>query len=119
MTLWEMIASTKWGSYISEIEKRALLKAHILAARPAEALEIGCEGGRWSKLLSDLGWKMTCIDVDAKALAICQRRLPAADCILVDSQARKLPCNTGSLGLVLCIEVPHVMPDSDWFISEA
>jgi hypothetical protein len=64
-TYWESIAQTRWGSYITEIEKRAILKSNNLSKKPSNALEIGCEGGRWSKLLSDLGWNMTCTDINS------------------------------------------------------
>jgi SAM-dependent methyltransferase len=119
ITFWEKVAESKWGSYISEIEKRAILKAHFFSRRPSEAVEIGCEGGRWSKLLTDVGWKMTCVDINPKTLGLCQRRLPTARCVLVDRSASRVPCDTLSMGLMLCIEVSPVMPDSDWFIDEA
>src|SRR5579863_6124598 len=86
-TYWEVAAQSLWGSYISEMEKEAILRAHELAGTPARAVEIGCEGGRRSKLLSDLGWRMTCTDVDAKALKLCQLRLPEAACIVVEPEA--------------------------------
>ena len=52
MTRWERANSTKWGIYLTEIEKRAILKAHDLSETPTTALEIGAEGGRWSRLLA-------------------------------------------------------------------
>ncbi len=117
-TFWESIARSRWGSYITEVEKRVILKANELAQKPTVALEVGSEGGRWSKLLFDLGWNMVCTDVDPDMLAICQRRIPMAKCILVDSKDTNLPCETESLGLILCIEVIPVLR-SDWFITEA
>lgn len=118
-TAWENIAQTKWGSYISEIEKRAILKAHSVSGPPNEAVEIGCEGGRWSKLLAEAGWKMTCVDTDSKVLRLCQSRIPTARCVLVDRSNATIPCDTGSEGLVLCLEVAPVMHGSNWFLDEA
>ena len=43
-TFWENVAQSRWGRYISEIEKRAILKAHSVSGRPNEAVEIGCGG---------------------------------------------------------------------------
>lgn len=118
ITFWEKIAKTKWGRYISEIEKEAILKAHNLIIRPATALEVGCEGGRWSKLLSDSGWRMICMDIDQRVLNICKNRIPTTNCILVNPDDSKLPCDTENIGLILCIEVAPVIK-SDWFIDEA
>lgn len=119
-TYWERSARNRWGSYITEVEKRAVLRANDLAkgGTATTALEIGCEGGRWSKLLVDLGWDMVCTDIDPDAIAICQRRNPTAKCILVDKDDTTLPCETESLALLLCIEVDGVVAD-DWFVAEA
>jgi SAM-dependent methyltransferase len=117
-TYWENIAKSRWGSYVTEVERRVILKANDLAKGPTTALEVGCEGGRWSKLLVDLGWEVVCTDVNPDTLAICQRRIPAAKCILVDANNTTLPCETESLGLLLCIEVINVFR-GDWFITEA
>ena len=117
-TFWEKVATTRWGAYITEVERRAILKAHESFSTPTTALEVGAEGGRWSTLLTDLGWRMTCTDVDEKALAACQERIPTANCILVKPDDRRLPCDSESVDMLLCIEVAPVI-QSDWFASEA
>ena len=71
VTKWERVATTRWGAYVSDVEKRAILRGHHLAGTPRTALEIGCEGGRWSKMLNDLGWQMICADINSEALAVC------------------------------------------------
>ncbi len=118
MTFWEKAATTRWGAYVSEVERRLIIQGQSLAAKPANALEVGCEGGRWSKLLADLGWMMTCIDVNAGSLAACREKLPKADCILANPSDKTLPCPSNSMALSLCIEVAPVM-QSDWFPAEA
>lgn len=116
---WEkMVASRKGPMYTSAIEASAIAKAHSLFQEPTTALEVGCEGGRWSQLLSSWGWKLTCTEVDQNLLNICKRRLPEADCVLVNLADTTLPCDSESVDLVLCIEVPPVM-HTDWFMSEA
>ncbi len=117
-TFWEHAAQSAWGTYISEIEKEAILRAHDIACKPARALEIGCEGGRWSKLLSGLEWKMTCTDVDARVLRLCKMRLPAASCILVEPESEEIPCEASRIGLLLCVECPPVIK-SGWFLDES
>ena len=118
-TYCDKLARSRWGTYITEVEKRVMLKAHDLSSGKHDvALEIGCEGGRWSKLLADLGWDMICTDIDPDTLAICQKRIPQAKCILVGIEDETLPCESESLRLLLCVEVNLVIP-SDWFISEA
>lgn len=118
-SFWEGAARSRWGSYISEVERRAIEKADFLATQRGRALEIGCEGGRWSRLLSTLGWDMVCTDTDSNALGLCQNRIPSARCVLVKPEDKTIPCPDYSLGLILCIEVSPVLPDSDWFIGEA
>ena len=117
-TYWEKVATTRWGAYVTDIEKRAILMAHDLSGKPATALEVGAEGGRWSKLLADLGWSILCTDIDGKSLALCKKRMPTANCILVRPDENKLPCESGSVGLLLCIEVAPVI-QADWFAGEA
>lgn len=118
-TMWERVAeTTRWGAYVSDVEKRAILEAHGLVEMPSTALEIGAEGGRWSKMLADLGWTMICTDINDKMVARCQERIPAAECILVRPDDNELPCASEVLDLLLCIEVPPVIT-ADWFPSEA
>jgi SAM-dependent methyltransferase len=117
-TYWEVVANTSWGGYVAEVEKRAILKANALAANPTTCLEIGCEGGRWSKLLADLGWSVTCTDVDPETLKICKERIPTAHCMVVKPNDTSIPSESNSVSLLLCIEVPPVM-HSQWFLAEA
>lgn len=116
---WESLAiSTRWGGYISAIEEKVIRLAHVLAERPTTALEVGCEGGRWSRMLTDLGWRMTCTDINPEAIRFCQHRLPDATCILVSPEDTRLPCEVESMDLLLCIEVSCV-PLYDWIKDEA
>ena len=115
---WENVAATRrYVRHTSEIEKKAIIKTLSLAIKPTTALEIGCEGGRWSKLLSDAGWKLICMDTNRQALNICQERIPSATCILVNADDLELHCDTESVGLILCIEVPEVI-NASWFTNE-
>ena len=41
-----------------------------------------------------------------------------ASCVLVSPDDSKLPCDTESMKLVLCVEVQPVIK-SDWFLEEA
>ena len=117
MTFWERVATTRWGNYVTEVERRTVLRGQSLAGRPGRALEIGCDGGRWSKLLSDQGWEMTCIDVNREVLEECRRKVPSARCILADPRDETIPCEPSSSALLLCIEVGPVI-QSEWFLPE-
>lgn len=117
-TLWDRAATTRWGSYLTDVEWRAIDRAQQLAGPPGPALEVGTEGGRWSRKLTELGWSMTCTDVNPQTLAVCQDRVPSAKCILVQPGDTRLPVEDQSVQLVLCVEVPPVI-HSDWFPSEA
>ena len=104
--------------YITGIEKHAILLGQELAGPPTTAFEAGCDGGRWSKMLADLGWEMTCTDVNADALAVCRKRMPDARCIVAKPEDAGLAAEPDSTQLLLCIEVPPVI-QADWFIPEA
>jgi 2-polyprenyl-3-methyl-5-hydroxy-6-metoxy-1,4-benzoquinol methylase len=117
MTYWDHVAQTKWGSYILEVEKRVILSYQAMAGTNANAIDVGCGSGRWSKLLAGLGWNLTCIDADAHALAICKNNIPRAQCVLVDRTSNAIPAETNSAKLVLCIEVAPVL-EANWFLPE-
>src|SRR4051812_30020881 len=104
-TFWEGVATTRWGRYLTEVEHRLILNAQALAGSPSQAFEVGCDGGRWVKVLSDLGWQMSCTDTNRDSLDICSSRVPRAECTLVSTQATRLPCASASQTLLLCIEV--------------
>jgi len=103
---------------VSQIERNAVECAIGLFARPGAALEIGCEGGRWSSLLLSKGWEVTCTDIDPENLDLCKRRLPRARCVLVSPGETTLPCSEGTINIIVCIEVSQVS-HADWFIREA
>lgn len=117
-TVWETVATTRWGQYTTDVVEDAVCRAAEMAGPPRSALEVGCEGGRWSRLLADVGWAMTCTDVNQTVLSVCQQRVPSAKCILVSPRDTTLPCATSTMNLLLCVEVFPVM-DSTWFPMEA
>ena len=116
-TFWEIVADTTWGAYTSEMARQAILRAHQSLPQQTVALEIGCEGGRWSKLLTSLGWNMICVDTDQEVLKVCEKRIPTARCILASSSDQKIPSGDHSIGLLLCMEVGPVI-QSEWFLEE-
>lgn len=93
-------------------------RAETLAGPPGHALEIGAEGGRWSLQLAARGWSLTCTDVDPGTLAVCQERLPNANCIVVDPSETRLPATDDSVRLLIAIEVAPVA-ESEWLAPEA
>lgn len=118
MTYWEQVAESRWGRYVAGREQDTIQRACRLLGTPGEALEIGCDGGGWSRGLSARGWSMTCTDVDEQALRTCADRIPGARCLHVDRADTTLPISDNSVSLVLCIEVLQVI-QSDWFAAEA
>src|SRR5262245_19691862 len=105
-TFWETAADTRWGNYLTQIEREMLLAANDSFPRPGIGLEIGCEGGRWCRMLTDFGWQMTATDIDPQALALCQQRNPTVRCVLAHIDDCGLPAATASVDLLLCLEVP-------------
>jgi SAM-dependent methyltransferase len=118
LTDWERVALSRWGKYVTKVEHKSISSAAAMAGPPTEALEVGCEGGRWSRMLADQGWQMTCIDVDRATLDVCRSKLPAAKCVLADPRDKTIPEPSSKFSLLLCIEVAPVV-HSDWFLAEA
>jgi len=118
LTYWESTAETRWGRYVTQLEHQALMSVVSKFTHPGVGLEIGCEGGRWCRMLADLGWQMTATDVNPSAVRMCQQRNPAVNCILVSPNEESFPAATGSSDLLVCMEVEAVT-NSDWFFDEA
>ena len=78
--------------YLSELEYNAIDLAARLAKGHENALDVGCDGGRWAKLLEDQDWDVSCTEIDAGSLEICRRRLKRASCIKVEPTDTTLPC---------------------------
>jgi SAM-dependent methyltransferase len=118
-THWDLVAeTTTWGRYVTEIEKRVVLRGAEMIDPPGVALDIGCGGGRWTKLLADRGWNVTSTEVNPHALALCQKNVPSARCVLTRPEDRTLPLASGAASLALCIEVIPVI-EAGWFPAEA
>ena len=117
-TRWDRVAqSTSWGRYLTDVERQVILRGEGWAERPGNAIDLGCGGGRWSKLLSDRGWNMTCMDTDRQALASCQHNVASAKCILTHPKDRALPVASDAAQLALCIEVIPLI-EAEWFLPE-
>lgn len=115
-TFWENMATRRWGRYLTSVENQAIQTALRRFTEPGDAVEIGCEGGRWSRMLADHGWRVVCTDVCPDALATCQQRIPDAECYLVDPHDQKFPVASESCDLLLAIEVP--INGEPWFAPE-
>jgi SAM-dependent methyltransferase len=115
---WERVAAeTRWGAYVNAIETDVVARGTAAATGPPTVLDVGCEGGRWSQPLANDGWLITGTDVSEEAVAAFRQRLPNATCLLVEPGTTELPAPTGSIGLLLCLEVFAVVHE-DWFLDE-
>jgi len=115
---WErLMAQTRYGRYADRVESKIM--RYVLAECPAPSvlLDVGCEGGRWSKVFADRGWEIIATDTDARSLQICQARIPGAHCVLSDTSTRRLPAGDESIDVALCIEVGPVI-HTDWVVQE-
>ncbi len=119
LTFWENVRhNTRWGQYIHSIEEGAFHIALRAAQRPSVALEIGSEGGYWTRHLVERDWEVICTDVDEEALELCRKRVPSATHVHVSPDSTTLPCASGTVGLLVCFEVFPVI-NSTWFVAEA
>jgi len=116
--IWERVMSeTRYGRYADRIESQAVAFALSRCPAPGVLLDIGCEGGRRSQLFGDLAWQIIATDVDAESLHACKSRIPNARCVLADSNTCRLPADTDSVDVALCVEVSPVI-HSDWAVAE-
>jgi SAM-dependent methyltransferase len=118
MTYWDRVAqTTRWGRYVTEIQRQVIEQGEAYAGPPGKAVDLGCGGGRWSKMLAERGWEMTCIDVSSQSLDICKRNVATANCILAQAKDRTIPLASNAVSLALCIEVVPLI-EADWFAPE-
>jgi SAM-dependent methyltransferase len=117
LTVWENVARTRWGQYMTAMVLDAILRAETAFPTPGAALEVGCDGGRWCHFLSQRGWRMTATDTNPQALDLCRTRYPTVECILVSPSDKSLPVDSQTMELLLCLEVPDIA--SEWFLPEA
>jgi SAM-dependent methyltransferase len=116
--VWErLMTETRYGRYADRVE--ASMIEHLLswASAPGVLLDVGCEGGRWSKVFADRGWQIIATDVDLKSLEACKARIPQAQCVVADSSGDRLPAKDQSIDVALCIEVAPVI-HSSWAANE-
>jgi ubiquinone/menaquinone biosynthesis C-methylase UbiE len=111
------VSESRWGAYLTE-RQRLNLEHALHRVTPGTALEVGCEGGRWSEFIERRGWDVVCTDIDADSLRRCQQRLPQASCILVSADDETLPIEEKAVRLLLVYEVESVI-ESSWFLAEA
>jgi SAM-dependent methyltransferase len=117
ITHWETVARTRWGGYTSDVARHMIELAHDLSPRTTSALDIGCDGGRWCRFLWELGWEVTGTEINEASLNLLKKRIPAAECILVQPEDDTIPCKSNAFDLVLCIDVVAVI-QSQWFMDE-
>ena len=116
--VWErLMAKTRYGRYADAVESKMVFYALDRQRTPGTLLDIGCEGGRWSKLFADRGWQVTALDIDAEVLRICKERIKTACCTLVTPNEQRFPVPDESVDIALCIEVGPVI-HRPWAIGE-
>ncbi len=116
-TAYESIVETRFGRYLTARELEAIRIATAACPPPGRGLDVGCDGGRWSRHLADLGYEMTCTDVSESSLRVCAARVPQACCVKAAPEDTSLPAESASLRIVLCINVVEVIL-SEWAKAE-
>ncbi len=115
---WErLMLQTRYGRYANQVE--SMMVEHVLTRylTPGVLLDVGCEGGRWSKVFAERGWQVIATDLDERSLRICQSRIPNVRCVLVEPDCKQLPVENESIDLLLCVEVGPVI-HTDWAVRE-
>ena len=117
-TRWESAGATAWGSYLTEAHRRVLVRALGLAPGQGAAMDVGCEGGRWSRYLVERFTPTICTDIDPAVLGICAERLPQATCVLTGVADERFAVGDGELAMLVVFEVDPVV-SAPWFSKEA
>jgi SAM-dependent methyltransferase len=81
------------------------------------ALEVGCGTGHWVRFLRYAGVNVVGLDVSRGMLKVARTRLP--DGCLIRARAEALPCRTGSVDRMFCVNALHHFTDQTAFFSEA
>jgi SAM-dependent methyltransferase len=116
--VWErLMAQTRYGQYADGVESKMMTYVLTRCPAPGVLLDVGCEGGRWSKVFADRGWQVIATDVDARSLQVCQSRIPNARCVLADSNSHRVAAENESVDIALCVEVGPVIHTA-WAIPE-
>ena len=116
-TFWERNTQNRWSQYLLGIEEDIVLRTLERFEQPGKAIEVGCDGGKWSTLLHSLGWDVTCVDIDPDALAICRQRLPDAKIVFADPEATTYEIDGDQFDFLFAIQVPP--SQEPWFAREA
>ena len=82
--------------------------ARKIPANNRKALEIGCGTGRWCKLLSEHGFKVTGIDIQSETIQ--QNKRLIDDCTFYEMSGDELGFEDNAFDLVLSITVLQHMP---------
>ena len=113
---WQRVANLRWGIYLTQVEQAAIDHGMQIVGDPGEALDIGCEGGRWTRMMLDRGWDVTSTEVCERKVAKCQELNPQADCRLVSPTDQTLPVEDASMDFIVSIEVD--VNEQPWFAKE-
>ena len=115
--IWTAAGKLTWGKYLKEIESDAFqIGIQHARAGATDAIDIGCETGRWTRRLLDHGFSVTSTEIGADKLAGCQANNPEANCVLVSPDDNHLPVDDNSMDMAVSIEVQ--VNDFDWFVPE-
>ncbi len=117
-TYWDQVNRARWGRYIEAVEEEVVRDAVRGAVKSGSMVDVGCGGGRWSRLGMEAGLRTICLDTDVSVLETCRHRLPEAECVLTSPDQVTLPVASGTASIVLCMEVFPVVA-TEWFANEA
>ena len=115
--IWTAAGKLTWGKYLEEMEADVFHVGFRHArAGATDAIDIGCETGRWTRRLLDHGFSVTSTEIGADKIAGCQANNPEANCVLVSPDDNRLPVDDNSMDMAVSIEVQ--VNDFDWFVPE-
>jgi ubiquinone/menaquinone biosynthesis C-methylase UbiE len=115
VTYWEKAASTKMGSYLTNVEMAFFLKSinfsecHLVG-------DIGAEAGKFSLLSAEKNVQVVAIDIDLPGLKRLRFKNKLVNVVLAD--ARNIPLKEDILDAAFMMEVIGYIPESDTVLSE-
>lgn len=95
-------------------ERRSILRRMIKGMPPSTALDIGAAGGGNTRILETAGWQSIALEYSETGATVARQR----GLSVVRADARRLPVETRSLGLVVAFDVLEHVEEDELMVRE-
>lgn len=114
-THWEKAASTRMGTYLTNVEMAFFLEA-IDFSKEKLICDVGAEAGKFSLRAIEEGANVVALDIDAYGLGRLKAKSRKIDVICADGRA--LPLRSGAFDAAVSMEVIDYIPQLNEVLAE-